>query len=178
MIRNFKEKLTDIKAFAFDVDGVFTDNMLTILPSGEILRQFHAKDGLAVVRATKKEYPVAIISGGRGNQVRERMLDLGVKAENIYLQSKCKIDDLNEFAELNGLKLSEILFVGDDYPDIEPMQSCGLAIAPADGADAVRQIADYTSLFKGGRGVVRDAIEQVLRANGDWFEIDEAIRPH
>lgn len=176
MIRNFKEKLTDIKAFAFDVDGVFTNSLLTILPSGEIIRQFNAKDGLAVVRAVKKGYPIAIISGGRGQQVAQRMNDLGVT--NIYLQSRSKISDLEDFMSKESLKPEDILFVGDDYPDIEPMLSVGLSIAPSDAADAVCQAASYVSLFKGGEGVVRDAIEQVLRARGDWFEVTRDIEPH
>ncbi len=173
-MRNFKEKLTDIKAFAFDVDGVFTDSMLTIMPSGEIIRQFNAKDSMAVVHAVKKGYPIAIISGGRGEQVYNRMVELGVK--HIYLLSSCKMDSLNDFATKEELSLNEILFVGDDYPDIEPMQSVGLSIAPRDAADAVRAIASYTSLFEGGRGVVRDAIEQVLRANNDWISEGETFR--
>ncbi len=175
-MKNFKEKLTDIKAFAFDVDGVFTDSMLTILPGGQIIRQFNVKDGLAVVRAVKQGYPIAIISGGRGEQVRERMKDLGV--EHIYLQSKCKLDDLKDFMAKVGVRAEEVLFVGDDYPDIEPMQSVGLSIAPRDAADAVRQIASYTSHFNGGQGVVRDTIEQVLRANGNWFEVEDSVTPH
>lgn len=173
-MRNFKEKLTDIRAFAFDVDGVFTDSMLTILPSGEIIRQFNAKDSMAVVHAVKKGYPIAIISGGRGQQVYDRMVELGI--EHIYLLSSSKMDSLRDFAEKVDVELKEILFVGDDYPDIEPMQNVGLSIAPRDAADAVRQIASYTSLFEGGRGVVRDAIEQVLRAHGDWIQEGEVFR--
>ncbi len=175
-MRNFKEKLTDIKAFAFDVDGVFTNSLLTIMPDGQIIRQFNVKDGLAVVRAVKRGYPIAIISGGRGEQVRERMVDLGV--EHIYLQSRSKIEDLADFMGKVGVEPHEVMFVGDDYPDIEPMQSVGLSIAPSDAADAVRQIASYTSLFNGGEGVVRDAIEQVLRAREDWFEVENSITPH
>ncbi len=176
MIRNFKEKLTDIKAFVFDVDGVFTNSMLTIMPDGQIIRQFNVKDGLAVVRAIKQGYKIGVISGGRGEQVQQRMTDLGI--EHIYLCSRSKIGDLEDFASKVGVSYDQILFVGDDYPDIEPMQNVGLSIAPNDAADAVRQIASYVSLFKGGEGVVRDAIEQVLRANGDWFSEIEDIKPH
>ncbi len=176
MIRNFKEKLIDVKAFAFDVDGVFTNSLITIMPNGEVIRQFNVKDGLAVVRAIKRGYPIAIISGGRGEQVRERMKELRV--EHIYLQSKCKMDDLQDFMQKEGLEPHEVLFVGDDYPDIEAMRSVGVSIAPADGAYAVREIATYTSSYSGGEGVVRDAIEQVLRARGDWYELCDSVQPH
>lgn len=173
MKRNFKEKLSDIKAFAFDVDGVFTNSLLTLMPDGQVLRQFNVKDGLAVVRAVETNYPIAIISGGGGNQVQQRMESLGIR--HIYLNCKSKIEALNHFSQQVNLPLSAMLYAGDDYPDIEPMRAVNLAVAPADAVDSVRAIADYTSFFAGGTGVVRDVIEQVLRARGDWFDPDKEI---
>lgn len=176
MKRNFKEKLTDIRAFAFDVDGVFTNSLITITPDGQMIRQFNVKDGLAVVRAVEKKYPIAIISGGRGQQVEQRMKGLGI--EHLYLNCQSKIEALYDFSSKVGVPISQMMYVGDDYPDIEPMRAVALSIAPSDAADAVRGIADYTSLFAGGAGVIRDAIEQVMRARADWFEIDESIKAH
>lgn len=176
MKRNFKEKLTDIRAFVFDVDGVFTNSLITLTPDGQMIRQFNVKDGLGVVRAVAKKYPIAIISGGCGKQVEQRMQGLGI--EHLYLSCESKIDALYDFSRKVEIPVSAMLYVGDDYPDIEPMNAVRLSIAPSDAADAVRSIADYTSLFAGGAGVIRDAIEQVLRSRGDWFEIDESIKAH
>ncbi len=177
-MRNFKEKLADIEAFVFDVDGVFTNSLITIMPDGEIIRQFNVKDGLALVRAIQRGYKVAIISGGRGNQVRERMLELGVRGEHIYLQSSDKLTDLEEFLMITKTAAENTLYMGDDYPDLLPMQRCGVSVAPSDAADAVREVATYTSGFRGGEGAVRDAIEQVLRARDDWFDTSNTINPH
>lgn len=171
MKRNFKELLANVKALVFDVDGVFTDGGIEIDAAGNILRRYNVKDGLAVVRAVKKGYPIAIISGGKGDQLKRRMEILGI--DHIYLGALDKMDPLREFSHIVGVPLEELLYVGDDYPDLAPMRAVGLSIAPSDAADEVRAAADYVSSFRGGHGVVRDAVEQVLRAHGDWFSVDE-----
>lgn len=168
MKRNFKEILSDVKAFVFDVDGVFTNNQVFINQHGDILRNYNVKDGLAVVRAREKGYPIAIISGGKGEQLKKRMEALGV--EHIYLGQDRKLDALEEFSLLSEIPLENMVYMGDDYPDLEPMRAVALGVAPNDAADAVKNTAHYTSQFRGGEGCVRDIIEQVLRVHGDWFE--------
>lgn len=164
---NFKEEVAQIRAFVFDVDGVFTDCRIMISNDGEILREYNVRDGLSVVRALEKGYPIAIISGSKGKQLQRRMESLGIKF--IYLEKMSKVDSLKNFSDRAGIPLSEIVYMGDDYPDIEPMKMVRLGVAPADAADDVRAAAHYVSKFKGGEGCVRDVIEQVLRARGDWF---------
>lgn len=165
---NFKEEVEQIRAFAFDVDGVFTDCRVMITPDGQMLREYNVRDGLAVVRAIEKGYPIAIISGSKGRQLQRRMESLGIKY--IYLEKISKTDSLKNFSERCSIPLNEIAYMGDDYPDIAPMKMVRLGIAPSDAADDVRAAAHYVSKFKGGEGCVRDVIEQVLRARGDWFE--------
>ena len=165
MKKNFKEHLEDIKALVFDVDGVFTNGEVLITTKGEFLRKFNMKDGLAVVRAIEKNYPIAIISAGKGQQVEERMKMLGVT--HVYMGQHDKLEKLNEFAYEIDVPLSQIAYMGDDYPDLECIKAARLA----DAADDIKAAADYTSAFNGGCGCVRDIIEQVLRARGDWFDI-------
>lgn len=166
---NFKEEVAKIRAFVFDVDGVFTDGRILITPEGEFLREYSVRDGLAVVRAVQKGYPIGVISGGRGDQLRKRMEGLGI--EHIYTGKDTKIGSLRHFSEQCGIPLDEMIYMGDDYPDIEPMRAVRLSTAPADADAAVKGLVHYVSAFKGGHGCVRDIIEQVLRARGDWFEI-------
>lgn len=167
--KNFKEILTEIRAFAFDVDGVFTNGLITIDSAGNILRHYNVKDGLAVVRAIKKGYKIAIISGGKGKQLEDRMRALGI--EDIYLSKDSKTESLLDFSSKSGVPLSQILYMGDDYPDLGPMGMVRLSVAPLDAVDIVRERAHYTSSFKGGEGCVRDVIEQVLRSRDDWFDL-------
>lgn len=167
-MKNFKEILIEIRAFVFDVDGVFTDGTLTMDAAGNILRTYNVKDGLAVVHAVKCGYPIAIISGGKGAQLEGRMRALGV--EHIYLGKDSKSESLLDFATRTGISPDEMLYLGDDYPDLAPMSLVRLAVAPADAVDAVRASVHYVSSFAGGRGCVRDVVEQVMRARGDWFD--------
>ncbi len=168
MEKNFKEILETIEAFVFDVDGVFTDGSITIHPDGDFSRRYNVKDGLAVVHAVSKGYPIAIISGGKGSELQKRMESLGIK--HIYLNRQTKVEALEDFSRVSGVALDRMIYTGDDYPDIAPMSMVRLGVAPADGAYAVQEQAHYTSAYEGGKGCVRDVIEQVLRARGDWFE--------
>ncbi len=165
----FKEKLNHIKAFAFDVDGVFSD-MLMLHPSGELMRTMNVKDGYAVQYARRKGYPIAIITGGNTESIRIRFAVLGVN--DIYLKSSDKILDLEDFAKRNQLTFDQILYMGDDIPDIEVMRRSGAAACPADAATEIKEIADYISHKGAAKGCVRDVIEQTLRVQGRWMEAD------
>jgi len=164
---NFKSKLKDIKAFAFDVDGVFSD-LITLDTSGELLRSMNVKDGYSVSEAVKAGYKIAIITGGDSESVRKRFERLGVT--DIYLSSKSKMSDLTDFCNRNDFNLSDILYMGDDIPDYEAMRRVGLATCPADAAPEIISISHYISDKRGSQGCIRDVIEQVMRMQGKWFQ--------
>jgi 3-deoxy-D-manno-octulosonate 8-phosphate phosphatase (KDO 8-P phosphatase) len=165
-MKNFKELLGNVKAFAFDVDGVFTDGTILIHPSGELLRTSNTRDGYAVHIAIERGFPIAIISGGKSESVKERFRGLGVT--DIYLGVNDKVDALEDFRFKYGLELAEILYMGDDLPDYEVMQRVGIPTCPYDAAPEIRNISAYISNLPGGKGCVRDVIEQVLRLNDKW----------
>lgn len=168
---NFKEDIAKIKAFVFDVDGVFTDGKIMPIPGNEFIRLYNAKDGYATKLLTQKGYKVAIITGGRGNMLSERFNMLGVKDQ--YINCSEKLDALKDFMSKHGLTQEEVLFMGDDIPDVEAMKHAGIAVCPADAAHEVKQAARYVSGYKGGEGCVRDIIEQVLRSQNGWFSGDD-----
>ena len=169
MALNFKELLNNVKAFAFDVDGVFSNNLL-LHPSGELLRTMNIKDGFAVQYAIKKGYPIAIITGGNSEAVKIRFENLGIK--DIYLKSQNKIEDFNDFLLRNQLTPDDILYMGDDLPDYEVMHHVGIPTCPSDAAEEIKTIAQYISDKNGGEGAVRDVIRQVLRLQGNWMDAD------
>jgi 3-deoxy-D-manno-octulosonate 8-phosphate phosphatase (KDO 8-P phosphatase) len=166
-MKNFKEQLHKVKAFAFDVDGVLTDGIVLIHPSGELLRTSSTRDGYAVHKAVQQGFPVAIISGGKSESVRERFNGIGVT--DIYLGVSDKVEAMEDFRFKYGLELSEILFMGDDLPDYEVMQRVGFPTCPADAAPEIMGISVYISAYNGGKGCVRDVIEQVLKLKGVWL---------
>jgi len=163
---NFKEKLKDINAFVFDVDGVFSQDMV-LHTDGELTRHMNVKDGFAVKTAVDMGFIVCIISGGTSEAVRTRFQGLGVT--DIYLGSHNKIDDYNDFYMKYEIKPEQILYMGDDIPDYEPMKASGLATCPADAVEEIQNIAHYISDKNGGKGCIRDVIEQVMRAQKVWF---------
>ncbi|MCK9179474.1 MAG: HAD-IIIA family hydrolase [Bacteroides sp.] len=165
--------LRKIKAFAFDVDGVLSSEMIPLHPSGEPMRMVNTKDGYAIQLAVKLGYEVAIITGGKTEAVRIRFESLGVK--DIYLGSAIKIKDYEDFKKKRNLKDEEILFMGDDIPDMEVMQVCGLPCAPKDGVPDVKAISKYISHLPGGAGCGRDVIEQVLKSQDNWLASKKAF---
>ncbi len=156
-----------IKAIVFDVDGVLSADCIPLHPSGEPMRMVNIKDGYALQLAIKHGYQLGIITGGYTNAVQIRFEMLGF--QHIYMKSSVKKIDLQDFIEKTGLKPEEIAYVGDDIPDYESMLMVGLPICPADAAPEIKAIAKYISHKKGGDGVGRDVVEQVMKAQGKWM---------
>lgn len=164
---NFKEDLQSVKAFAFDVDGVFTNGKIYLFSENEFVRAVNIKDGFALQYAVKKGYPVAVITGGNSEIVKKRFEALGIT--DIYLNSSDKLDHFKDFYHKYNLAPESILYMGDDLPDYDVMKKCGIPTCPADAAVEIKSISNYISNYNGGEGCVRDVIEQVLRLKNDWF---------
>lgn len=167
--------LQKIEALVFDVDGVLSANVISMSTDGEPLRTVNIKDGYSLHLAAKLGIPLGIITGGRTEAVRKRFLALGLAAEDIYLGSSVKIHDYRDFRDRHGLRDEEILYVGDDIPDIEVMTTCGLPCCPKDAAPEVKEVARYISHQKGGYGCGRDIVEQVLKVKGLWMADERAF---
>ena len=165
--------LLKIKAFAFDIDGVATDGGILCIPGGDLLRVYDAKDSFAVRMAAMNGYPVAVITGGSSISIRERMVTTGLKPEDVFLHSRNKMDEFRIFCERYSLQPEDVMYFGDDVPDIEVLQTCGCGVCPSDAVEEVKAAADYVSPFPGGKGCLRDTIEKVMKAQGRWvFDTD------
>ncbi len=167
-MKNFKEKLKDVKAFVFDVDGVFTNGFIYVDGNGLQMRTTNVKDGYAVHYASKIGFPIAIITGGRCKSIISRFNDLGVK--DIYIEASDKTVCFDDFLTKYNLKPKNVLYMGDDLPDYRTMKRCGVKVCPADAAVEIQELADYISLKIGGQGCVRDVVEQTLRAQDKWLK--------
>jgi 3-deoxy-D-manno-octulosonate 8-phosphate phosphatase (KDO 8-P phosphatase) len=163
---SYKQLLPKISTFIFDVDGVLTNGMLTIMPDGELVRHMNVKDGYAMKTALNKGFRVCIISGGTNQAVKSRLAALGI--EDIYLGAHNKIKQYTEIIEKYNLNSEEILYMGDDIPDVPVMQKVGMPACPNDAVPEVQKTAKYISNIKGGNGCVRDVIEQVLKVQKKW----------
>ncbi|KGN69967.1 HAD family hydrolase [Porphyromonas sp. COT-239 OH1446] len=158
--------LTRIKAFVLDMDGVVSATVSPVDSNGMPMRTVNVKDGYAMQYAVKQGYTIAIISGGASEAMTQRFEQLGV--QYIYMRAKDKVAQLCELERLSGISRDEMAYIGDDIPDLPVMQLVALPCAPADAAPEVKGVAKYISLCNGGYGVVRDLIEQTLKASGKW----------
>ncbi len=163
---NYRQELRKIRAFAFDVDGVFSPFML-VGDGGKLFRVMDPKDGLAVKIALEEGYKVAIITGGVDESVRMRFANLGV--QDIYMGARQnKLYFFEKFVEKYSLSSEQVLYLGDDLPDYYVMKAAGFSACPMDGAPEIKQVADYICDKPGGRGCVREVIEQVLKVQNKW----------
>ena len=167
---NFKTRLSSVKAFIFDVDGVLTDGSVTLMPDGEQVRVMNIKDGYALQLAIKKGFKIAVITGGKSEMVKKRLNGLGIA--DVYLGISEKMEAYNEFIATYSIDPSEILYMGDDMPDYEVMKRVGVPTCPQDSAPEIKSISIYISHVSGGKGAVRDVIEQVMKAQGKWADKD------
>ena len=166
----FLSKLNHIKAFILDVDGVLTDATIHVTESGEQLRRFNVRDGYAMQLAVKKGYLICVITGGKSASVALRMQGLGITEVHLGITRKLPVYD--EFIKQHQLKPENVIYLGDDIPDIPVMKATGTCACPADAVEDVKAIAEYISSKKGGEGFVRDVIEKVLKIQDNWFDKD------
>jgi 3-deoxy-D-manno-octulosonate 8-phosphate phosphatase (KDO 8-P phosphatase) len=164
--KSYKEYLNHITTFIFDVDGVLTDGTVTVTTSGELLRTMHTKDGFALKTAIDAGYNVCVISGGSNEGVRARLKGLGIT--DIYLGVFDKVEQMMEYMDSYNIKAENILFMGDDIPVYLVMKKVGLPCCPQDAVPEIKSISKYVSHKNGGKGAVRDVIEQVLKVQGKW----------
>lgn len=172
---NFKEDIARIEAMIFDVDGVMTDGRIIPTAEGDFIRCYNCKDGYALAYAIRHGYRVCVITGGYGKILERRLRMLGM--QDFYIDCMDKISTLREYMKKYNLDPENVLYMGDDIPDLECMREVGMPVCPADSAAEVIECSRYVSEFEGGRGAVRDIVEQVLRARGDWAKSSEGVTP-
>jgi 3-deoxy-D-manno-octulosonate 8-phosphate phosphatase (KDO 8-P phosphatase) len=166
MAKSYKEIMNTIDTFIFDVDGVLTDCSVHVSQNGEMLRIMNIRDGFAMKAAIESGYNVCIISGGNNEGVRIRLRNLGIT--DIHLASPNKVETFKEYIELYNIKPENVLYMGDDIPDYHVMQLVGLPTCPQDAVAEIKAISKYISHKNGGKGAVREVIEQVMKVQGKW----------
>lgn len=163
---NILQQFKDIRLFTLDVDGVLTDGTLLLLDDGQMARTMNIKDGYALQLAVKKGYHILVISGGQSEAVKLRLQKLGIT--NVHMGVTDKKEVLLQYVHQHQISWPEVLYMGDDIPDLAVMQMAGMACCPADAVPEIKRISQYISPQSGGHGCVRDIIEKVLKLNQHW----------
>jgi 3-deoxy-D-manno-octulosonate 8-phosphate phosphatase (KDO 8-P phosphatase) len=160
-----------IRLFVFDVDGVMTDGTILITENGAYVRTMNVKDGYALQLAVKNGFDIMVVSGSDAEAVVVRMKKLGITNVRIKVTDKksCILGYMSE----KGYAAGEVLFMGDDMPDVEALQAVGMPCCPVDAVAEVKEVCTYISPFKGGETCVRDVIEKVMKLNRVWQHIGD-----
>ena len=165
--------LTKIKAVIFDVDGVLSAQTILMDAEGEPMRTINIQDGYAIQLAVKMGLRIVILTGGHTPNIEKRYNYLGVT--DIYMKCAVKVLKYEELLKEYGITDEQVLYMGDDIPDLQIMQRCGCPCCPEDAAPEIKAVSLYVSQRKGGYGCARDIIEQVLRAQGKWLNSAKAF---
>ena len=159
--------LSKIRAIIFDIDGVLSSETITLSDEGVPLRTVNIKDGYAIQLAMKLGLRIVILTGAKVSSVRVRYEGLGV--EDIYIGCAVKIETYEALLQKYGLTDEEVMYMGDDIPDLEVMRRVGCPVCPKDACPEIKEVSLYVSDRIGGHGCGRDVIEQTLRAQGKWI---------
>ena len=163
---NILQLFKKITTFIFDVDGVLTDGTVLVLDGGLQARRMNIKDGFALQMAIKNGYRVLVVSGGNSPQVVNRLKKLGIT--DVYMSVLDKRAFVVDYMTKNNLSKEQVLFMGDDLPDLPVMSVVGLPVCPSDAVNEIKAAVQYISPLNGGSACVREVIEKVLKLNDHW----------
>ena len=163
---SYLTRLIDIDTIILDLDGVLTDGSVLVTESGEQLRRMFIRDGYAIQLAAKVGYTIMVISGGNTQTVVKRLENLGI--HEIHIGAKNKVELIETLLTKHNKSWKNVIFMGDDIPDYHVMQLVGLPTCPQDASPEIKAISKYISHKNGGKGAVREVIEQVMKVQGKW----------
>ena len=163
---NILEQFEKINTLIFDIDGVLTTDDSHLTADGELVRTMNIKDGYALQLAIKEGFNVWIISAGKSVPAQNRLLKLGLKEVHIAVGDKGKL--METLMEKYQVGFDTVLYMGDDMPDIKPIELALIGACPQDACSDVKNISNYISPIGGGRGCVRDVIEKVMKSQAKW----------
>lgn len=169
-MESFLNKLKHITTFIFDVDGVLTDGSVIVSETGKQSRAFNIKDGYALQLAVKCGYNVCAISGSRSKSAIHRLNSLGIT--DVFVGAHMKVEKFKVYLEERRINAANVLYMGDDIPDVEVIQLAGLPVCPADAVEEIKAVCEYVSPYPGGKGCARDVIEKVLKVQGKWMQAE------
>lgn len=158
---HLRPKIEKIKLLILDVDGVMSDGGMYYSESGDQIKKYNAKDGMAILKAQEKGLICGIISSAFTDQmVKNRAKTL--KIDRVYVGRDSKITILKQWCEELNLSMDEVAMIGDDVNDLSIMNEVGFKVCPADAVNIVKHVVDVVLSKKGGDGCVRELIDNYL----------------
>jgi 3-deoxy-D-manno-octulosonate 8-phosphate phosphatase (KDO 8-P phosphatase) len=173
MNRKLEALAKKIKLIGMDIDGVLTGGEIIVLDSNEEIKIWNVKDrfGFHLMHRSGANIPFAWITGRESKQVSDRAKEIGIQA--LYQNCMSKQKAMQEILSRFNLKPEEAAFLGDDLVDVPVLRFVGLSVCPADAPEEVKKEVDYISPYPGGKGVLREVVELVLKSQGFWEKATE-----
>jgi len=167
------ERARRVRLLLFDVDGVLTDASV-VIGGGRETKTFSVRDGAAISWARQSGLEIGILSGRPSEATTSRATELGI--ELVIQEGPNKRDAFTRMLAERAIDAAEVAYMGDDLVDLPVLSRAGLSAAPADAVPEVAELAHWVSTKPGGRGAVREFIELVLKARGEWAPLVARLR--
>ncbi len=164
------EKAKKVKFVILDIHGILTDNTLYYDEEGRKSESFSLHDRFGCMALMEGGIGVSFLTSKITRTDEQVAKIYGVPLERLWGTS-AKIGKLDEFEKESGLKDEDLCYVGDEMIDLGVMKRVGFSVAPMDGSVEAKAVADYVTQAGGGKGVVREVAEFILRAQGKWVSI-------
>jgi 3-deoxy-D-manno-octulosonate 8-phosphate phosphatase (KDO 8-P phosphatase) len=155
-----------IRIIVSDVDGVWTDGRIIYAGEQREIKEFNVRDGLGAKLAQRAGIAVALLTSRSSTALERRARELGIV--ELHQGAANKLEACTKLLKNLGIAFDEMLYAGDDLPDLGPMLRAGLSAAPADAAAEVRRAAQWKLDARGGEGAFREVVERLLRERGEW----------
>jgi 3-deoxy-D-manno-octulosonate 8-phosphate phosphatase (KDO 8-P phosphatase) len=162
-MRTVLEDKPRIKLLACDVDGVLTDGGMYFGVEGQMMKRFNVKDGLGMTLLRESGVKIAFISADNSPICRVRGEKL--KVHDICFNVPDKAEALRDLMARDGLTADEVVYVGDDIPDLCVAPLVGLFVAPADAVAEIMAVAGYVTAAGGGNGAIREVCDAIRAHN-------------
>lgn len=159
--RGLARRLARVRAVVCDVDGVLTDGRVIYDRTGERMKAFNTKDGMAVKMLRERGIAVALMTAKKTGIAEARARSLGMDVAGVGAVDKLKT--LMRYLKSRRVTLERTAYAGDDLNDLETLRRVGLAIAPRDACLDVRRVAHWVTRAGGGEGVLREIAERLIR---------------
>ncbi len=163
-----RDRLVPIRLLVLDVDGVLTDGTLVYGSTGEVVKQFHVRDGLGIRLLMNAGIEVAVVSGRRSEAILARCRELGVREDLVFQGSQDKEAHLDQLERTLRLEDRQVAGMGDDLPDLPLLARVGFAACPSDAVPEVAAACHLVCGAGGGQGAVRELAELLLKGQGRW----------
>lgn len=150
-----------IKMIISDFDGVFTDGSITINHDGSTSKKISFLDIMAVSMLIKNGYKFAIISGEKSSAIDYLANKFDI--QDVYQDIRQKAPVLQSLMEKYSLKSYEVAYIGDDFNDIDSLNSVDNRFTVPNANFRVKNVPNIQiTQARGGDGAFRELVDSIL----------------